>query len=918
MRNVRLLKIMSLAMIASLIFLSVPTAAQPPSTADFADQVSAVEAALAWLETQQQADGSLPAALGSAAGATIDALFAVTATGGNPHNWSSVEGGPSMVDYLVDQAGTYAAESTATAAKLTLAAISAEVNPGAFGGLDLPAILVASYDAGTGLYGLGLTDQMWAMMAVAALGQVVPQAAANWLMAQQQADGGFDAWGSGADTHTTSLAIEAMVAAGQPVSCTVVISGLGYLKSQQSPTGGFPASLASGPDANASSTAYSMQALLAARENPLGARWAMTDTNPLGDLLSFQLPSGAFEWQSGAGADVLATVQSITALTGRALPLRGRRVAAMRALRWLREQQADDGGFGDPNLTSQAVLAIAAAGEQPSTWTGGMGLSPLDYLKSNVNEIRTAGTAGRMLNAAAASFDNPHSFGARDLIDAIMSFYDPATGQFDAAGNIWEHTLAMMGLQAAWESVPAEATAWLKAQQNADGGWGWAAGSDSDTNSTSLSVQALVAAGEPADSDTIVSALAYLAAQQNSDGGFPWVKPSPWGSDSDSSSTSVAIQSLLAAGENPAAITWTQTLTETGAITMTWNTAYDRLMSFQTPDGAFEWQSGTGEDLLSSVQAIPTLMGVTFPQRADHLKAVRHALTWLRGQQQADGSFIASSGHNAEVTSDVVFAVAVTGESPNHWRVGQGPSMMDYLESTASEYATSVAATGKLALAAICGRRDPADFGGLDLPAQLVASYDEGTGLYGAGLLDQMWSLLALKALRTPIPTAASDWLANQQQANGGFDALGYGTDTDTTAQAIEALIAAGEPITSQVIADALDYLASQQSPTGGFPSSDTEGPASNANSTAYCMQALVAAEENPLGARWTVTDTNPLNDLLGFQTATGAVEWQRGAGDDVLATARAIPALLSRPLPICSVVWKTFFPLSAKMHTVR
>ena len=917
MKNVRLLKIVSLAMIASLMFLSIPIAAQQPATVDFSDQVTAIEAALVWLETQQQTNGSFQAAFGSTTGATIDALFAIAASGGDPHTWS-VADGPSIIDYLVDQAAIYATESTATAAKLTLAAISAGENPNAFGGLDLPAIVAASYDAGTGLYGLGLADQMWAMLADAALGQAVPQAAADWLAAQQQADGGFDAAGWGTDTDTTSLAIEAMVAAGQPVTCTMVISGLNYLKSQQSPTGGFPSTNVWGPDSNANSTAYSMQGLLAAGENPLGSRWTVDGTTPLDDLLSFQSPSGAFEWQSDIGEDIVATVQSITALTGRPLPLQGKHLAAMRGLEWLRGQQSDDGGFGTLDLTSRAILAIAAAGEEPSTWMSGTHLSPLDYLESEVNELDTAGKAGRMLQAIAASSGNPNTFGGRNLVNALTSFYDPVTGRFDSEGNIWEHTLAMMGLAAISETVPTEAIVWLKTSQNDDGGWGWAAGFDSDTNSTSLSVQALVTAGEPSDSVVIINALAYLAGQQNSDGGFPWVKPSPWGTDSDSNSSAIVTQSLLATDENPTSITWTRTLTESDAITITWHTAYDRLMSFQNSSGAFEWQDGMGDDMLSTVQAIPALLGVTFPQRAANLQAVQDALAWLRTQQQADGSFLSGFGHNAGITSDVVFAVASAGGAPNQWAVGTGPSMMDYLESTALEYATTTDTTSKLILAAICGGRDTADFGGLDLPAQLSASYDQGTGLYGLGLSDQVWAFLALKALAHPIPTTARDWLTNQQQASGWFDAWGYGADTETTALAIQALVAAGEPTSSKIIVDALHYLTSQQSPTGGFPSSSTWGTDSNANSTAYCMQALVAAEENPLGARWTVTNTNPMDDLLGFQVASGALEWQPGSGDDVLATAQAIPALLSRPFPICSTMWKVFMPLSAKTRVLH
>lgn len=679
MRNVRLLKIVSLAVVASLTFLSVPITAQQPSTEGFADQVGAVEAALAWLKTRQQPDGSFQAAFGSATGATIDALFAVTAAGGDPHGWSSGAGTPSLVDYLIDQAGTYAAESTASAAKLTLAAISAEENPGAFGGLNLPAMLAASYDAGTGLYGAGLTDQMWAMMAVAALGQAVPQAAADWLAAQQQADGGFDVAGWGADTDITSVAIEAMIAAGQPITCTVVISALNYLESQQSPTGGFPSTSVWGPASNANSTAYSIQGLLAAQENPLGSRWTVDGSTPLDDLLSFQSPSGAFEWQSGNGEDVLATVQSITALTGRPLPLRGRRIAAMRGLEWLRGQQGDDGGFGTLDLTSRAVLAIAAAGEDPSTWVSGTRPSPLDYLESRVDELDTAGKPGRLLQAVAASSGNPYNFGGRNLVDALSSFYDSATGQYDSAGNIWEHALAMMGLVAEWEIVPTEAIAWLKMQQNADGGWGWAAGSDSDSNSTSLSVQVLIPAGEPSASLVILDALAYLAGQQNSDGGFPWVKPSAWGTDSDSNSTAILTQGLLAAGENPAGITWTQTLTETDAITMAWHTVYDRLLSFQTSSGAFEWQNGTGDDLLSTVQAIPALMGITFPQRVTNLLPVTGGPGLAQESTANRRQLPHRHHHNARITSDVVFAKAAAGGDPSEWSVAERLSMIDYL-----------------------------------------------------------------------------------------------------------------------------------------------------------------------------------------------------------------------------------------------
>ena len=55
------------------------------------------------------------------------------------------------------------------------------------------------------------------------------------------------------------------------------------------------------------------------------------------------------------------------------------------ALAWLRSQQNPDGGFSngftegsDPGATADAVLAIASAGQDPSSWLQGA-VSPRDY-----------------------------------------------------------------------------------------------------------------------------------------------------------------------------------------------------------------------------------------------------------------------------------------------------------------------------------------------------------------------------------------------------------------------------------------------------------------------------------------------------------------------------------------------------------
>ena len=94
-----------------------------------------------------------------------------------------------------------------------------------------------------------------------------------------------------------------------------MVSGLAFLKSGQTEDGGIvydPVKPESGADAN--STAYTVQAILAAGQDPSGAEWTVGGNTPVSFLLSLQLADGSFEWQPGLGANLLATAQAIPAL----------------------------------------------------------------------------------------------------------------------------------------------------------------------------------------------------------------------------------------------------------------------------------------------------------------------------------------------------------------------------------------------------------------------------------------------------------------------------------------------------------------------------------------------------------------------------------------------------------------------------
>lgn len=225
---------------------------------------------------------------------------------------------------------------------------------------------------------------------------------------------------------------------------------------------------------------------------------------------------------------------------------------ARAAFRWVEGQQQPDGsfpGFG-AGSTVDAVLAFIAIGADPTAYSKG-GNTPVTFLESKAADLaKTPGGAGKLLIAVASLGLDTRAFGGVDLIASTNASYDPKTGQYgkDAIG----HAFAMLGLHVAGESIPTQAVAALKSLQAPEGGWAFSGETTpgaADTNTTAVAIQALVAAGEAPGSPALQKALAYLRAQQNSDGGFPYQQGGEFGSDSDVNSTSYVVQALVALGE---------------------------------------------------------------------------------------------------------------------------------------------------------------------------------------------------------------------------------------------------------------------------------------------------------------------------------------------------------------------------------
>jgi hypothetical protein len=284
---------------------------------------------------------------------------------------------------------------------------------------------------------------------------------------------------------------------------------------------------------------------------------------------------------------------------------------------------------------------------------------------------------------------------------------------------------------------------------------------------------------------------------------------------------------------------------------------------------------------------------------AEHVAASK-ALDWLRTQQQEDGSFDIGFGYPAGVTCDAVLAVAASSGDPATWRTAAGkPSSVDYLAAHASEYATDAATTGKLIVTIVAAGLKPRDFAGNDWMA-LLQSFSDSKGTYDVGAVGQAWAILALNAAGEKVPPEAVAVLRSYQLETGAWNSA-FGPDNDTVGYVLQALAVGGEPKDSVTVQKALAFLETQQNADGGFPAIKPSewGTDSNANSTAIVIMGLFAVGERPNSEKWSKSGNTPLSALLKLQAADGKIEFQPGVGSPVLATAQAVPAILSETLPI-------------------
>lgn len=324
----------------------------------------------------------------------------------------------------------------------------------------------------------------------------------------------------------------------------------------------------------------------------------------------------------------------------------------------------------------------------------------------------------------------------------------------------------------------------------------------------------------------------------------------------------------------------------------------NRYWSYWYWDGA-GWQSypvGAGSSIISQSGAIEGWRWGVFGDTLQPVTTTTQALgglAWLQARQTITGDYGSMS-----TSVETMLAIGANGLAASTWRRGgpAGASLEEYAAANSATYARSgAAAAGKLATA--LAATDSCLPAGAVTPAHFL---NPATGTYSSQSGANAWAILGARAISETVPASAADALAAAATAAGGWEwAPGWGADTNSTALAMQALVAAQVPVTSPVIAAGLAFLATAQGDDGGFAYAPGADAASDANSTAYVVQALIAAGEDPAALRWRTNGLSPLDYLAARRQPDGSYEWQAGTGSDQLATQQVIPALLGQPYPV-------------------
>jgi Prenyltransferase and squalene oxidase repeat len=276
-------------------------------------------------------------------------------------------------------------------------------------------------------------------------------------------------------------------------------------------------------------------------------------------------------------------------------------------------------------------------------------------------------------------------------------------------------------------------------------------------------------------------------------------------------------------------------------------------------------------------------------------------VSFLTGSQNADGGF---GGARGQSSSELYTAWAAMGLAAAHRNPAgvrsHGHSVLDSLRSEASTVQGLGDAERTILALHACGA-SAHSFAGRDLLSEVLRARS-GDNSFQHQVNLTSFAIFSLRAAGHSAGFAAirdaAGWIERQQNTDGGFGfgARGSSSDVDDTAAALQALVDANARKGS-VLGAALGFLTRAENLDGGYP--QRPGGESNAQSTAWAVQGLIAAGKNPGSVR-RGGSRSPDGYLQSLVSSAGSVRYSRtGTQTPVWVTAQALMALAGKTLPV-------------------
>jgi uncharacterized protein YfaS (alpha-2-macroglobulin family) len=251
-------------------------------------------------------------------------------------------------------------------------------------------------------------------------------------------------------------------------------------------------------------------------------------------------------------------------------------------------------------------------------------------------------------------------------------------------------------------------------------------------------------------------------------------------------------------------------------------------------------------------------------------------VSFLQTRQLDDGSFAERGAPSSpQLTAWAVLGLRAAGTSA-------GPKALRYLEAHEGQLDSAT----DIALSALAERALGANASGL---LRRLRAFERPSGSVGVLVNGTAWAVLAFRAAGMPVRTKTTRWLVARQNAAGGWGWNPGAADSNDTAAVVEALCAAGQR--GRPVRRALRFLLSYyRNRDGGFAL--TPGTSSDAQSTAWVVQAFLAAGKAP--------PNGALAYLKRLQRGDGSFRYsKRYTTTPVWVTAQVLPALSRKPFPL-------------------